>query len=123
MSKYKKSKVIAVDVDDTLIVNGELNHVLIDWLKKKDQEGYTLILWSMAGFYHAKRVAERFGIRELFHIIIPKPGYIVDDDGWNWTMHTEVLDPQLNTVKRKKYTKQPTGRAVRAIRERKRSKC
>ena len=114
MSEFEKPKVIAVDVDDTLVVDGVVNQPLIDWLRLKKEEGFVLILWSMAGRDYAVDMAKRCGCYSLFNSVIPKPGYIVDDDGWNWTQHTEVIDPDLKVVKQKKFVKKTSGRAIRA---------
>ena len=121
-SKYPKQKVIAVDVDDTLIIDGKPNYDLIIWLNDKINEGYQLILWSMRGYKHAKHTAQRLGIEHLFQTIMSKPGYIVDDDGWNWTRYTEVISPEMKTVKKKRRATLNSGAAMRRQRESKRSK-
>ncbi len=91
-NKYPRPKTIAVDVDGTLIIEGELNRSLVDWCRAKQAEGYTLILWSMQGQEHAQEVVEEYWQLEgLFDYVISKPGTIVDDDGWQWTRYTEVI--------------------------------
>ena len=117
-SKYPRPKVIAVDVDDTLIVDGMLNLELIEWLRGKADD-HVIMLWSMAGMVHAENVAKDAGCYDLFDIILPKPGYIVDDDGWNWTRYTEVMDEKLNV---KAESSRPSGQMLRSRRNRKRSK-
>ena len=45
---------IAVDVDDTLILRGSgVNQALVAWLREKKAEGFRLQLWSMRGELHA----------------------------------------------------------------------
>lgn len=86
--KKPLTKVIAVDVDDTLLISGKINEELVVWCRARKCEGFKLILWSQAGEVHARNVARRAGIVDLFHVIIGKPGYIVDDKGWGWTKFT-----------------------------------
>lgn len=85
---------IAIDVDHTLLIKGNPNEVLIQWLKD-NKEQYSYILWSMAGKEHALEVAQAFGIVELFDVIVSKPGYIIDDEGWSWVKRTKCLNNNL----------------------------
>ncbi len=89
--KFPISKVIAVDVDGTLIVGGFLNKSLVEWCRKKREEGFSMILWSLRGENYAKKMAEWAGVTDIFHNIIGKPGYIVDDKGWGWTKFTRRI--------------------------------
>ena len=84
-------RMIAVDVDGTLSLNGQPNTVLIEWLRRRRQDGYQLMLWSSRGEAHARRCAELFGVADLFAWIIPKPGAVVDDQGWAWTQYAHVV--------------------------------
>ncbi len=86
--KLPIAKVIAVDVDGTLIVGGTVNKSLVKWCQNKREEGFSMILWSLRGESHAKKMAEWAGVTDIFHNIIGKPGYIVDDKGWSWTKFT-----------------------------------
>ena len=86
--KKPLTKVIAVDVDDTLIVNGKIDLGLLEWCRDRKAAGFKLILWSQAGENHARKVAERAKAVDVFHVIIGKPGYIIDDQSWNWTKFT-----------------------------------
>ena len=45
----------------------------------------------MAGEKHARNVAEKLKITDLFANIISKPGFILDDQGWQWTEHSKVI--------------------------------
>lgn len=91
--KYRPAKVIAVDVDGTLIVGGEVNKSLVEWCKDKKEQGFCMILWSARGEDHAKKAAKRSKTTDLFDYIHSKPGYIVDDKGWQWTKYTRIIKP------------------------------
>ena len=121
-SKYQKQKVIAVDVDNTLIIDNEPNQPLIEWIIKKKEEGYRLILWSARGEDNAIQAAMITGTTNIFDTIISKPGYIVDDDEWFWTILTEVISPDIKVVKRKRRAVMNSGAAMRRQRGKKRSK-
>jgi hydroxymethylpyrimidine pyrophosphatase-like HAD family hydrolase len=84
-------KVIAIDVDGTLLSHGELNHRLVAWCRDKQQRGYALMLWSSRGYAHAHGCAAIHGLLDLFTTICSKPGYVVDDQGWNWIRYTRVI--------------------------------
>ncbi len=91
-SSLPKPKVIFVDVDDTLIFrNGSVNRELIKFLSVKRSEGFTLVLWSMAGEAHAREASAKAGMDHLFSNIISKPGYIVDDKRWHWIRDTKAF--------------------------------
>ena len=84
-------RVIAVDVDGTLHVDGISNKRLITWLEEQRAAGYSLMLWSMRGEEYARRVARHCKADHLFDLICSKPGYIVDDMGWQWIKQTRVV--------------------------------
>ncbi len=81
---------IYVDVDGTLIRNGQLNKDLIRWILRMKTE-YSVHLWSMRGESYCETVCQRFGIRDLFDKIMSKPGIIVDDSGWSWITQTRII--------------------------------
>lgn len=85
------SNLIAVDVDGTLYINGQVNQKLVDWLRKKKSEGFELMLWSARGKAHAQDAVNYFHLEGLFYVVISKPGYIVDDKGWSWIKWTKVV--------------------------------
>jgi len=91
MRKYPPQRVIAVDVDGTLIINGIVNEKLVNLCKKKKKEGFTMILWSAGGQNHAIKAAKLSGLNDVFDHIISKPGYIIDDMGWNLVKYTEII--------------------------------
>ena len=96
--KYSQRKVIAMDVDGTLLVHGRLNHRLIDWIIKKAGEGFTCYLWSARGEEYAKVFADKHKIKHLFTHIMSKPGIAVDDMGWRWTRDVNTVIPKPKTA-------------------------
>ena len=84
-------KVIAVDVDGTLLRYGKPNKKIIDYIKKQHSEGYTMLLWSARGKDHAEKAAVKCGIDKLFQVIISKPSFIIDDKGWSWIKYTRRI--------------------------------
>ncbi len=91
MPNYTRPKLIAVDVDGTLIQRGELNEPLVKWIREAKADGFTVYLWSMRGSEYAKQVAESHGVAHLFDLVLGKPGFIVDDMGWGWSRYTKVI--------------------------------
>lgn len=90
-SKFPTPKVIAVDVDGTLLKGGTADGKIIEWCRKKKSEGYSMTLWSSRGEAHARRAAELCEASDIFDHIISKPGYILDDKGWSWIRFTGVI--------------------------------
>jgi hydroxymethylpyrimidine pyrophosphatase-like HAD family hydrolase len=84
-------RTIAVDVDGTLHREGISNTRLILWLEEQKAAGYSLMLWSMRGEEHARRVASHCNAEHLFDLICSKPGYVVDDQGWQWIKETKII--------------------------------
>jgi hydroxymethylpyrimidine pyrophosphatase-like HAD family hydrolase len=91
---FQRRRVIAVDVDGTILVEGKANLDAIEWCKNRKRQGYVLFLWSARGKTHAEKVAAAFGIAAIFDVIISKPGYILDDKGWTWINFTKALHPR-----------------------------
>jgi len=89
--KFPKRKVIAVDVDGTLIINGTANSKLVSWIKKKKKMGFEIYIWSARGKAHADFAVEFAKIENDVDAVISKPFYIVDDLGWSWIRETEVV--------------------------------
>lgn len=85
------TKCVAIDVDNTLVINGKLNASVVDYIRERKTAGFEIILWSARGREHAEKTADRFCVRDLFSSIISKPGYVVDDMGWAWTRYTRVV--------------------------------
>lgn len=89
--KLPPPKVIAVDVDGTLSLDGRPNPKAIAYCEARKAEGYSLTLWSARGESYARQTAEAFGVVSLFDHILSKPGYILDDLGWGWIKFTVVI--------------------------------
>lgn len=91
--KYSLAKVVAVDVDGTLLIDGEINQKLAEWCNERKKEGFCLMLWSARGKDHADNICRKAGLDDTFDYVISKPAYIVDDKGWLWTKYTKVINP------------------------------
>ncbi len=89
--KYPRRRVIAVDVDGTLLSHGCCNLALVAMLRNAKEDGFSLTLWSMGGEAYARSVAEALGLADLFDHIISKPGFVFDDAGWSWVRYTQIL--------------------------------
>lgn len=94
---YPPQRVIAVDIDGTLWANGRVNQTLVDWCQAQKRDGFRMMLWSSRGLEYARRFVEQFDLRDLFDDVISKPGYVVDDQGWQWTRYTHVVRPNTLT--------------------------
>ena len=79
----RSSKVVFVDVDDTLIRTCGTKRIpmpiAINRCKRLKAEGYKLYLWSDGGEDHAREVAAHLGIADLFECIMAKPDIVIDD--------------------------------------------
>jgi hydroxymethylpyrimidine pyrophosphatase-like HAD family hydrolase len=96
--KYKRRKVIAVDVDGTLLIKGRLNTKLLSNIKAMVNDGCTAFLWSARGEDYARSFAEKHGIADMFTHILSKPGYAFDDMGWKWLreVNTDLCKTHAN---------------------------
>ncbi len=94
--KYPPAKVIAIDVDGTLITKGVVNDDLVAWCIDRKNEGFCMILWSARGEKHAKNAAKITNLEGVFNHILSKPSYIVDDKGWSWIKYTRVIKSFVN---------------------------
>jgi hydroxymethylpyrimidine pyrophosphatase-like HAD family hydrolase len=90
--KHNLAKVIAVDVDGTLLINGSINQSLVEWCISRKDDGFCMILWSARGEKHAKNICKLSKLETVFDYVISKPAYVVDDKGWSWTKYTKVID-------------------------------
>jgi hydroxymethylpyrimidine pyrophosphatase-like HAD family hydrolase len=89
--KHPPTKTIAVDVDGTLHNEGVLNMSVVQFCERQKANGFTVNLWSARGKKYAQAVAAKFGVTHLFDDIVSKPGYVLDDQGWNWIKYTQVI--------------------------------
>ena len=85
------NRTIAVDVDGTLVVNGQTNERLVSWLVDRKAKGNPIMLWSARGKEYAEAAARQSGTHDLFDQIASKPMVIIDDRGWSWIKHTKVI--------------------------------
>jgi hydroxymethylpyrimidine pyrophosphatase-like HAD family hydrolase len=93
--KYPPARVIAVDVDGTLLFqNGKPNFRIVEFCKRKKSEGFTLFLWSSRGESHALEALKKCNLEGVFEHVLSKPGYIVDDKGWTWTRFVARIMPR-----------------------------
>ena len=90
--RYEPQKVSSVDVDGTLLVNGELDHAVMGVCIDKRASGYKVYLWSARGEEYAKRFALQFGVEHHFDAILSKPGILIDEKGWSWAKFTKVIN-------------------------------
>lgn len=98
MHKFPPTKTIAIDVDGTLHTHGTLNARVVEFCQAQKARGFTLMLWSARGKQYAQSVAQKFSVTHLFDDIVSKPGYVVDDQGWNWIKYTEVIRSLHQTI-------------------------
>jgi hydroxymethylpyrimidine pyrophosphatase-like HAD family hydrolase len=92
-------RVVAVDVDGTLYCHGEINWDLVEFCRVQKRDGYLIMLWSLRGEAHARRIVEEFEIDGVFDLICSKPGYLIDDQGWGWIKYTCTIPPDEAIVK------------------------
>ena len=76
---------IFVDVD------GTLNARVIQYVRSMKANGYHTVLWSARGDDYALAAAERLECADAFDLIISKPGYLIDDQGWGWARYVAVI--------------------------------
>ena len=93
--QYPPPSTIAIDVDGTLIISGEVNRPLVAWAAVQKARGYKLMLWSARGEQHAERAAQLVEqachLPQFFDAVVSKPGYVIDDLGWTWVRYTRVI--------------------------------
>ena len=97
MKTIRRRKDVFIDVDGTLLLKDSrgwsvLNVVLVEWMRKAIDDGFTLYLWSARGGDYAREVAERYKVDHMFKAILPKPSYVVDDMGFMWTKYIEIIN-------------------------------
>ena len=88
---YAPAMTIAVDVDGTLIDHGILNEMLIEYLMYCKGLDYRLMLWSSRGKEYALGIVDQYGLADLFDDVVSKPGFIIDDRGWDWIKYTRII--------------------------------
>ena len=87
-NRYPVRRVIAVDVDGTLIRAGAVNLDLVGWCRAQHAAGFQLIVWSANGEQHAREATRLAGMEDVVAHAISKPGIVLDDRLWDWTRDT-----------------------------------
>lgn len=89
-SRFPQPRCLAVDVDHTLLVNGQPHPPVVNLLRERVGDGWELLIWSMRGREHAERVARLTGLDDV-PICASKPGCVVDDQGLDWLRQVELV--------------------------------
>ena len=77
---HMKNASVFVDVDLTLIdANGKLLDGAKEALKRLQDEGCHLFLWSTGGSDYCRKVAHLYGMTGLFEGFTAKPDIVIDD--------------------------------------------
>jgi len=84
-------KAVYVDVDGTLIDRGRLNARLVEQLVIQRSTGWFIALWSSRGLAYAQAAAKDHNITDLFDVILPKPGIMIDDQGAGWLKYVRLI--------------------------------
>ena len=95
MQVLENELVVCFDVDGTLITPADDGPIKlpyagkissfsalqahVDLLKSYNERGFTVIVWSMGGHSHAKKVVEALKLERFVDIVMSKPNKYVDD--------------------------------------------
>jgi len=89
-----KTRVIFVDVDDTLVRSVGTKRIpipaMVERVREWHRAGETLYLWSSGGADYARSSAAELGIERCFVAFLPKPDVYVDDQAmheWRYCEH------------------------------------
>ncbi len=75
-----KNANVFVDVDLTLVdANGVILEGAREGLNRLKDEGCHLFLWSTGGTEYCRKVAQLYGLTELFEGFSAKPDIVIDD--------------------------------------------
>lgn len=78
-----KTRVIFVDVDDTLVRSVGTRRIpmpaVIAQVRRLHLAGVTLYLWSSGGADYCREVAAELGLSDCFAAFLPKPDLYIDD--------------------------------------------
>lgn len=85
---------VAVDVDGTLIQDGEVNERLVEWIREQVAAGLEVMIWSARGKAAAEDARARAGLEELVPVVMSKPRLVVDDHGWGWVRFCRAIHPR-----------------------------
>ena len=91
------TRVIYVDVDDTLIRTVGTKQIPMpasaEYVRRMHAAGHALYCWSRGGGDYARGVAESLGIVDCFVAFLPKPDIVLDDRGNKLLDYCEVILP------------------------------
>ena len=90
MKRLPPPRVVAVDVDGTLVIGGAVNRALVRRVRAMSEAGYDVIVWSMRGRIYAERAAHATGLSDVA-TCVGKPGVIIDDKGLEWLRESHVV--------------------------------
>lgn len=91
IQKFPPPKVLAVDIDGTLVCDRRLNGEVVRLCQAYKEKEFRLMLWSARGLSYAQAMVARYRMENLFDDVVSKPGFILDDKGWEWTRYTAVV--------------------------------
>lgn len=89
MKRFAPPRVLAVDVDGTLIDGGRAHPSIVELVQRQAAAGWDVLIWSMRGRRYAEQAAAFAGLAELV-TCVGKPGVIVDDQGLDWLRDVRV---------------------------------
>ena len=98
-----QSRVVFVDVDDTLVWSVGTKRIpipgVIAAVEALHRQGCTLYLWSSGGAEYARTSAAELGLEKCFVGYLPKPHAYIDDQSvseWRYCQH--VLPSNANAA-------------------------
>ena len=77
-------------MDGTLVIDGAVNTLVMEFAQERIEAGWDLLLWSMRGRKHAKHAASLAGLDDVA-ICTSKPGCVVDDRGLDWLKEVDLV--------------------------------
>ncbi len=88
---YQKPDVVYIDVDGTLLIDDQVNHVLVTWARHEYNKGKQIIVWSARGEANARLAVDVCGMCDIVSHTLSKPGYVVDDLGSGFTQYMDII--------------------------------
>lgn len=93
MLRINNENSVFIDVDETLIIDGQVNEDLVKKIIEWDAKGRTIIVWTSnpLGSAHATKAVYDAKIEEYVDFTMVKPITIVDDDHLEYY---SIIDPE-----------------------------
>ena len=95
----RRSEIVFVDVDDTLIRSAGTKRIPITPVAQRvaalKEAGATLYCWSTGGAEYAREVARELGLEDCFVAFLPKPTIMLDDQApaeWRLCRHVHPFN-------------------------------